>query len=287
MPIRPYYSARTGRNPNTTKFDLTMLLRLFRDLYLVFDNRCYFQEAFGYHCVDAGDVSGALGVDIEAQIFRRIRKHWLWPIAEKCHDYSEEDVFDIIEFLYDHVARPVDGYYHSYGGCGWHYATFNTEEGRKEWQDEMNAILRDYREGYELSLDGEILALPENGLETLLQATLPTHDPENIEIRVNNAVLKFRRYRSSPEDRRDAIRDLADVLEFLRPKLNEVITKKDECDLFRIANNFGIRHHNDTQQTDYDKAIWYSWMFYYYLATIHASLRLIERYGNGNVTTQR
>jgi len=66
-------------------------------------------------------------------------------------------------------------------------------------------------------------------------------------------------------------------LEYLRPQLKEVLTKKDESDLFNIANNFGVRHHNESQKTDYDKPIWYSWMFYYYLATIHASLRLVEK----------
>jgi hypothetical protein len=79
-------------------------------------------------------------------------------------------------------------------------------------------------------------------------------------------------------DRRDAIRDLADVLEFLRPQVKQVLTSKDERDLFNIANNFGIRHHNEKQKTEYNKPIWYSWMFYYYLATIHASLRLIEEH---------
>lgn len=67
------------------------------------------------------------------------------------------------------------------------------------------------------------------------------------------------------------------MLEFLRPKLEQVLTSKDESDLFNTANNFGIRHHNERQKTDYDKSIWYSWMFYYYLATIHAALRLIEK----------
>ena len=88
----------------------------------------------------------------------------------------------------------------------------------------------------------------QKGLENLLEANLPNRDPENIEYRVNNAILKFRRYRSSIDDRRDAIRDLADVLEFLRPKLKTVITRHDENDLFNIANNFGIRHHNDLQK---------------------------------------
>ena len=113
---------------------------------------------------------------------------------------------------------------------------------------------------------------------------MPVYDPDNVESRVNSAVLKFRRYRSSIDDRRDAIRDLADVLEFLRPKLKLVITKSDEGDLFNIANNFGIRHHNESQKTDYDRAIWHSWLFYYYLATIHATLRLIEKYEQNNTS---
>jgi hypothetical protein len=94
---------------------------------------------------------------------------------------------------------------------------------------------------------------------------------------VNAASNKFRRYKSSIDEKRDAVRDLADVLEFLRPQLASVLTSKDEADLFNIANNFGIRHHNAKQKDDYDKEIWYTWMFYYYLATIHSVLRLLDR----------
>jgi hypothetical protein len=79
------------------------------------------------------------------------------------------------------------------------------------------------------------------------------------------------------DERRDAVRDLADVLEFLRPQAKAVLASKDEADLFNLANNFGIRHHNAGQKTDYDPAIWLSWAFYYYLATIHAVTRLIEK----------
>jgi hypothetical protein len=94
---------------------------------------------------------------------------------------------------------------------------------------------------------------------------------------MTRAIHLFRRYRASIQDRQTAVRELADVLEFLKPKLKEVLMKKDESDLFNIANNFDIRHNNKDQKTHYDKAIWLSWMFYYYLATIHASLRLIEK----------
>jgi len=37
-------------------------------------------------------------------------------------DFSEDDVFDLSEFLItDNVSKPMDGYLHSYGGCGMHY----------------------------------------------------------------------------------------------------------------------------------------------------------------------
>jgi len=59
--------------------------------------------------------------------------------------------------------------------------------------------------------------------------------------------------------------------------LKKVFNVSDENDLFNLANNFGIRHHKETQKTQYDKPIWLSWLFYYYLATIHAVVRLIEQ----------
>jgi hypothetical protein len=70
---------------------------------------------------------------------------------------------------------------------------------------------------------------------------------------------------------------LADVLESLRPRLKSVISSRDEGDLFNIANNFGIRHKNDRQKTKYDENLWLSWMFYFYLATLHLAIRRLEK----------
>ena len=70
---------------------------------------------------------------------------------------------------------------------------------------------------------------------------------------------------------------MADVLEYLRAEAKKVLTSDDERDLFNLANNFGIRHHKHGQKTDYDQGIWLSWIFYYYLATIHACVRLINK----------
>ena len=66
---------------------------------------------------------------------------------------------------------------------------------------------------------------------------------------------------------------LTRVLPRLRPQVKTLLTSADEKDLFNIANNFGVRHHNEKQRTAYDASIWLSWMFYFYLSTIHVVLR--------------
>ena len=277
MRNKPYYSARTGKNPLAARLDLDALKYLFKSLFVYFEDEGYFQEALGYDCVDAGFVPGSLGHDLEGALLLEIRKQGLTPIRSRIDTYTEDDLFDILEFLYEHCSKPVDRVYHSWGECGWHCKTFDQEPGRQEYRAKVNKVLALYGSGYELSVDGEILTLADTGLDALFEAPIPDVDPDNISSRVEAARNKFRRFRSSLDERRDAIRDLADVLEFLRPKAKKVLASKDESDLFNLANNFGIRHHNDEQKTQYDKPIWLSWMFYYYLATIHAVVRLIEK----------
>jgi hypothetical protein len=284
MRQKPYYSVRTGKNPLSGSIDFPMLLKLFRTLYVHFDDEGYFQEDLGYHCVDSGFVSGARDYDPEGVLVLELRKSNLCPIRSRLDDYSEDDLFDVIEFLYDHCSKPIDRTWHSWNDCGWHCSTFDRESGRAEYREKMNRILQIYMDGFELSVDGEVLSLPDSGLEELLDAALPSVDPDNIEARIEAARRKFRRYRSPLDERRDAIRDLADVLEYLRPKMKGILMSKDEGDLFNLANNFGIRHHNELQKVHYDKAIWYSWLFYYYLATIHAVLRLVAKAQAGKST---
>jgi len=238
-----------------------------------------FQEWFGYVCVDQGEVPGRAGADSNLYVFRKLRRDGLWPISEHIADYSEDDIFDITEFLFDHASEGVDGFYHQYVDCGWHFNTFDAQIGREKFRREVNDILRDYGGGYEISVNGEILAVEDDAYASLLAAPLPLTDPINIYQRVEAAKLKYRRRALS--ERKDAVRDLADVLEFLREEAKSVLHSKDEADIFNIANNFGIRHHNKTQKTIYDTSIWLSWTFYYYLATIHACVRLIERSKKG------
>lgn len=273
MSERQYYSLRTGKNP-LQKLDLKTLLEVFRSIYDEFLVRYYFQEAFGFFCVDAGDVAGIMGSDIRGFFLRKVRKPGLWPIDTQYQSYSEDDLFDVVELLHDYISKPVEGFFHTYNNCGMHYETFDRQSGQEEWQSELNKHLKDYGDGYELSKDGEIVLLGPKGMDSLLEAKLPEYDVRNVNDRVDAAIQQFKRSRSSLTERRDAVRNLGDVLEYLRPKVKSVLTK-DEDDLFNILNNFGIRHHNERQKTNYEERVFLSWLFYHYLAAIHASMRLI------------
>jgi hypothetical protein len=268
-----YFSVRTGKNKNTKGFPLKQTIELFLLVYDQFRSDGYFDEAFGFTCIDRGEVDGKLR-NIELSILLEIRKKDLWPIHRRSEFYSEDDFFDVVEFLFQQVSKPIDGNYHSFADCGMHWETFNKIDGQVQFREKINEVLAYYEKPFELSSLGEVLNKPEVGFDAIFEADIPSKDV-NIVQRINSAVLRYRRHGASLDDRRQSVRDLVDVLEFLRPKVKEFLTNSDEKDLFNIANNFGIRHLNDKQKIAYDQSLWLSWMFYFYLSTIHVVLRKI------------
>jgi len=76
------------------------------------------------------------------------------------------------------------------------------------------------------------------------KAKVPAHDDEDlITPKIESAVRAFRARGASIDDKRHAVRDLADVLEAIRPEAKQAMQSKDEGALFDLANNFAIRHH--------------------------------------------
>lgn len=273
---RDYYSVRTGKISPEQEINFEVLKKCFLLTYRKLDTDGYFQKYFGIDCTD-GYIEGELGGEIDAIVFINLRKDNLWPVVKNLPNYTEDDFFDMLEFLHDHCSKGLNGYHHNWNECGYHYEEFNDLEGQKYFRELLNPILKEFQNGFEISEKGEILILSDYGLSNLFEADIPEKDQENITDKMNEAIIKFRRHRSTLEDRRSAVRELVDVLEFLKPEIKKTLNRKDETDLFNIANNFGIRHHNAGQQTEYDKSIWYSWMFYFYLATIHSVLRLTNK----------
>jgi hypothetical protein len=271
---KQYWSQRKGLTANI-KYDFSDLRIAIKAIIDDFTSRCYFQEYYGYDCVDAENnfVPGSAGNDISNFIFRRIKRRLEWPL--NMESFDEDTLFDIVELYHDTISYPVKGYYHSYAQCGYHYSAFDAIKGQGEYRKEINEILTDYENGYELNNDGQIMLLLAPGLNELTSAAIPTNTNEETKIKnkVEWAVKKYRDRHSTIIDRREAVRELADVLEYLKPTLQSEMLTADEKALGNIANNFAIRHNNSNQKEDYSLA-WLSWIFYLYLSTIHLCLRL-------------
>ncbi|MEK6627786.1 MAG: hypothetical protein AABY53_04100 [Bdellovibrionota bacterium] len=272
--FRQYYSERR-QTTDISKITLPTFKTWFLQIYQDLRSFGYLAEAYGQYCVDM-EISGSIG-DVSHYFTKVLHKPKLAHISDAIDSLSIDDIFDFIEIVYDLVSKPTDATYHSYNECGWHYNTFSKADGQEELKIMLNPLLEKLDNGFVLNSNGEISLLEDKNLNNLFEASLPNTDKKNVEQRVMDAVNNFRSRHSSITDRRDAVKNLADVLEFLRPTLKNILKKEDEKDLFNLANSFGLRHHNQNQKTDYDEAIWLSWIFYYYLATIHASTRLIEK----------
>jgi hypothetical protein len=275
---RPYWSERHGRGPRAHPLDLEGLKRLAFNVLDDLEEKGYFQQAFGYWCVDAGAVSGSTGSDPNAWFLRMIGRDDIWPYREHGSGWDEDTLFDVVEVLHDLCAEGTDGFYHNYNDCGMHYLQFDPDSGSSAFREAMNPVLRRYERPLELAVPGRLREAAPSEFQQLLDADVPPGtDADLITSRMGDAVDLFRSRAATVADRRRAVRDLADVLEPLRADIREHALPKDEQELFRLANGFAIRHNNREQLRHYDDVVWLRWAFYVYLATIHAVLRLRDR----------
>lgn len=265
---RRYYSSRT--KPKSLTID--ELYQKLQNLYLLFRDRDYFKQKAGITGENLPDaILHEAALELTFQPF---------PITKwSSETITEDHIFDAIEFLYDRVSKPGEmvGMTSETGWNYYDYENYNEEKGKEEFREKANAILSEYKTGFELTQEGTVLAIGTNGLQYILDAEIVPYDEVNVDSKVRNAIAKWRNRHLSLSDKREAIRELADVFEWLKKtkNLGNVLDNKDESALFEIANNFSIRHHSPNQKTNYDQTIWYSWMFHFYLATYHAAIRLL------------
>lgn len=273
---RRYFSQRAGRTPDKITFE--HLGKIIDILYRKFESEGYFQYNFGYTCIDAGKVPGKISVGIGEQLILTFssRGEAMNPTKENAIiNLDQDSLFDLIEFLHDYVAKPTKHTYHTWGDCGIHVSQASVEDGQLEWKDEINKSLVLLEPPYRLTNEGNIEILPSSeGLQNLVDNyEIPTEEG-NISARIKHACNLFLKHGSTIDEKRDALKNLADVLEFLRNELKNYIPKREEGELFNIANNFGIRHHRIGQKTEYDHEAYFPWIFYSYLATIDLLTKL-------------
>lgn len=270
----PYWSERQrSKAPGAVSLAGTVrdFIRLADDL----DSRGYFEKAFDKDCVDGP----ADPVRPSWLIEREIGVADLWPLpAERL--MADQDLFcDAIEVLHDFVARPRSRRMHGYSGCGWHHSSFSLETGQVLYRWRVNQVLDRSDLGLRLADEGEdagrLVAATDPARSGLVAAMAKRSDTGTGDL-VRHAIALYRGRDASEHHKRSATVTLAGVLEERRSLLKAKLMSKDEGALFQIANQFAIRHRRDDQRPDYDPAF-LDWVFWWYLATIELTDRILER----------
>ena len=233
----------------------------------------WFARTLGFDCVDGNGDSDSSLADV---LQRRIGKPQLDGMPDGAVDGGRP--VRLHRGPTRHRGQADRGWFHSYSSCGWHPADYDRASGRALYRWRINEVLDASTLGLRLADEGEdigrmVHVLP-RGLDELvveLADVSATGDP-----RVPHAINVFRRHGATREDRRDAVRGLADTLEANRRLLKAELLSNDEGALFQIANNFDIRHHRADQKTNYPDE-YLDWLFHWYLATIDLARRISQR----------
>ncbi|MDQ0087606.1 hypothetical protein J2T12_001000 [Paenibacillus anaericanus] len=266
MNEKRYYSQRQGIiNP----LDIKDLRVAFKSVYENFSSKYYFIKFLGNGVLSE---DGIIGNSFEAFCMRELNRSIKRPSMAMF--YTEDDLFDVIELLHEHINYPL---------VVTRSDVWSSDEissipekkdiAQKQFRDEINVYLRQYLSGWELAEEGFIRNTLEESFVDLVDNTAVYGDEVNIDAKIRRAKELYLKRGSSMEDKKAAVREIGDALEFMRTDLKQVIGK-DEADIFNILNNFGIRHNNASQRTDFDNEIYLPWMFYIFLSTFDAYVKI-------------
>lgn len=148
---KPYWSGRQGKSRSTQPFDLARAMRMFGEVVGYAERNDWFQQAFGYCCVDAGDVPGDIGGSLENELDFDLQVEDVWPPQEHIDKYDQDLFLDVVEWVHDHISQGIEdqGRYHSWGDCGWHYEAFDGAPAKAEYRRRVNRVLQRFGDGYE------------------------------------------------------------------------------------------------------------------------------------------
>ena len=250
---RRYFSQRKSGAPAITTQDFVYR---FYNIYLNFQEGLYFSRlgAPPGHRRDLVSDKMRRGLAIAFGD----KSYDMHPTWDKLEKMSRDSIFDLIEFLSEHVSEP-------YNADPPPDPTVRAKRGLEKWRKSVNECLEQLAPPHNLNANREIeTASPSVGLRHLVDNhASPSPDAQQ---KIDHACRLFLKRDATVHDRRSALKELADVLEPLRDDLNNAIGKKMAGKLFDIANNYGIRH-NNKEQLELDEN-YMRWFFYSSLSTI-------------------
>lgn len=267
---RPYWPERRSGTLRAEPNIRRQFVQLVNDLR----GRGYLDEELPWGCVDDSTPS----VDPSPVLEGHLGVPDLWPLEEGVDRWDDDTFYGLIEVIHDLVSRPRHRWYHSYNDCGWHWDEFARTLGQTLYRWRVNRLLERGHVELRLADEGEdlgrLVATTDPARAELASTMAQRTDPTGEQVR--HALMLFRRRGSTKQDKRSAIIALYGVLEERRDLLREHLYAKDEDVLFQIANKFAVRHQTASQHADYDP-VFLDWVFWWYLATIELTDRLLAR----------
>jgi len=271
-PRRKYYTHRKGHYPYLYFPQIKEIFQ--KDILSYITRHSYLLEAEGFR-THGFEQTGTWGRNIPIFIMKHLQMEDIWPFEEKLPGYNMTTFFTVIEFLFDYVSKPIGG------------GKYDKKPAQADFRARVNDLLNLYCDEYadeddneiqifyELSKEGEIRERVHDGLKELIEDIPQSRDSDNVDDKIEYAISQYLKYGATLEEKKDAIRTLGDVLEYLK-KSEIKMPKKDDSALFNILNSFSIRHHERSQQSEYSTKEWYEFFFHLLLASINVLLKLNE-----------
>ena len=128
----------------------------------------WFGLAFPIQCPD-GTVNA--GTDLNAQKANMAAFHVVWPdevLHQDTSHISDSQMFDLIEYSYENIARPVPRDYHPF--FSHHHYDYDQPGGRQTFAEEINRLFEHNGLAYQLR-DGQVERLTTTVLQQVLTQT--------------------------------------------------------------------------------------------------------------------
>ena len=181
--------------------------------------------------------------------------------------------FDLLEVLHELVANPRMSYKTE-------RLSYSTKEEQQLFRDAINPELALYKTPCQMLSNGQIVEISNKPVIELAEQALQIIEldnvPDSVARPVNSAVTNYIKRGATLNEKKFAVRELADALESIRSSVKTHLLSADENELFKVANQFSIRHNDSKQKSDYDESIWYDWMFHVNLAALLAVIRIMR-----------
>lgn len=213
----------------------------------------------------------------------------LWPRSQFDADPAASDgqVFDVLEFAYEHIAEAKDPSYHSFMSHS-HYS-YDQETGRAKFEQDVNRIFERNGIAFELK-HGEVVRMAPTGLQEALAQTVFHTGDNALDEMLEAARQRF--LNRSLDVRRESLEKLWDAWERLKTiepgkdkkaratallakgsKEPNFLTRlnKEAMELTEIGNKFMIRH-SETDKIPINQSAHVDYLFHRMFALIRLLL---------------